>query len=568
MLPFLKNNKTTGFTDQPAQVDLFDIDDYVKCLTSFVELCNTPITISIQGTWGSGKTSFMTLVKDRLPHDKVSVIWYNTWQFSQFDREKNLATSLMTVLMNSMAEAGGVKSENALKFATLLKNAAFTATSVAVDTLVGGKAADLVGSLAANKEIDDNLKLVTSIQQLKDQFQNMINEHLAKTGKDRVVIFVDDLDRLDPVRAVELLEVLKLFLDCERCVFVLAIDYDVVCRGVAAKYNFSDDEMDKGRSFFDKIIQVPFKLPIASYALHRYIKQCLSDIGIEVKDEEIDTYESLIRTSQGTNPRSMKRLFNAFLLLNIMTNIKSLDVDSKLLFAALCLQFLNDDIYNFFVANVLDLSEQDLSNLLSGDFSRCESLFEENEADIDEEEYADCASFFGVMLKIISPEGKEVISTERLDSFKSAMSLTATTSSSNVEVKPAKKKSFTIDRSKAYRFADKIFYTRSPFFHAGVQRYVEEHPGITYLELQKVFEYPGLPPKIKSIEDLNANYSRSAIVHQWYRKVSTVDCDDIRTCSQWPEGATPILIELFKRVGFDVELIDNPKKRKNVNPEG
>ena len=47
---------------------------------------------------------------------------------------------------------------------------------------------------------------------------------------------MDDLDRLEHRKAVELLEVLKLFFDVEGCVFILAIDYDVVVKGVTAKY--------------------------------------------------------------------------------------------------------------------------------------------------------------------------------------------------------------------------------------------------------------------------------------------------------------------------------------------
>lgn len=98
--------------------------------------------------------------------------------------------------------------------------------------------------------------------ELHDHFQDVINEACRLQHKSRVVVFVDDLDRLVPGKAIELLEVLKLFLDCENCVFILAIDYDVVVRGAAEKYGFdlhdnSEEglkEQEKGKAFFDKII--------------------------------------------------------------------------------------------------------------------------------------------------------------------------------------------------------------------------------------------------------------------------------------------------------------------------
>lgn len=57
-----------------------------------------------------------------------------------------------------------------------------------------------------------------AISDLKEQFQQAVNAKLAESGKDLLVIFIDDLDRLYPGKAVELLEILKLFLDCDRCV--------------------------------------------------------------------------------------------------------------------------------------------------------------------------------------------------------------------------------------------------------------------------------------------------------------------------------------------------------------
>lgn len=46
-----------------------------------------------------------------------------------------------------------------------------------------------------------------------------MNEISQAYGGKRIVFYIDDLDRLQPLRAVELLEVLKIFLDCEKCVY-------------------------------------------------------------------------------------------------------------------------------------------------------------------------------------------------------------------------------------------------------------------------------------------------------------------------------------------------------------
>lgn len=78
----------------------------------------------------------------------------------------------------------------------------------------------------ANKTISDYNFKIQDIDTTKNKIRNELwNAIVQREHKDRVVIFVDDLDRLVPSKAVELLEVLKLFLDCKQCVFVLAIDY-------------------------------------------------------------------------------------------------------------------------------------------------------------------------------------------------------------------------------------------------------------------------------------------------------------------------------------------------------
>ena len=82
--------KHIGQPDEPAMEDEFEIRDYIGGLAAFIVECNTPLTISIQGSWGTGKTSIMNLVNNELKKNNengetVIPIWFNTWQFSQFN---------------------------------------------------------------------------------------------------------------------------------------------------------------------------------------------------------------------------------------------------------------------------------------------------------------------------------------------------------------------------------------------------------------------------------------------------------------------------------------------------
>ncbi|MBP3857244.1 MAG: hypothetical protein IK990_16700 [Ruminiclostridium sp.] len=160
------------------------------------------------------------------------------------------------------------------------------AVKILTDSAIGGEAAEIVGKVFS----DNSFNYVEEIEKLKKEFQNSINEKMKKAGKSRIVIFIDDLDRLQPLRAVELLEVLKLFLDCKNVVFVLAVDCEIVTLGIRQKFGNNVDE-EKGRSFFDKIIQLPFTIPVSNYDITNYIRNMLVRFDISTDDKEIEYYK-------------------------------------------------------------------------------------------------------------------------------------------------------------------------------------------------------------------------------------------------------------------------------------
>ena len=263
-----------GNTDRPIENianDTFGISSYVDGLCSFIVNCDTPMTISIQGDWGSGKTSMMNMIKEKISNS-VCPIWFNTWQFSQFKMQDELSTSLLYSLL---AELGYGK-DNIEKLFGFLRGAARFATGVITEKVAGG----FVAGEVTNKMNGSDCDFAQEIKNLKGKFQEAINAKLTTENKDRVVIFVDDLDRLQPEKAVELLEVLKVFLDCENCVYVLAVDYEVVTQGIKKKFGDSVGEQ-KGKSFFDKIIQLPFKMPVAQYDISKYVGDMLIKMNIE-----------------------------------------------------------------------------------------------------------------------------------------------------------------------------------------------------------------------------------------------------------------------------------------------
>ncbi len=421
-----------GNTDKPIEKiinDTFGVYSYVEGLCRFIVNCDTPMTISIQGDWGSGKTSMMNMIREKISRD-VCPIWFNTWQFSQFKMQDELAVSLMYSLLDEL----DYSKENIKKIFGFLGGAAKLATGIITERIAGGYLADeITGAMEGG-----NFDYPSEIKDLKNKFQEAINKKLHAENKERVVIFIDDLDRLQPEKAVELLEVLKIFLDCENCVYVLAVDYEVVTQGIKKKFGDSVGEQ-KGKNFFDKIIQLPFKMPIAQYDISKYVSNMLAKMSISTDNKTVESYVSLISNSVGCNPRSMKRLFNTYLLLDIIFKNKFSNEQREnsniLLFAIICMQTEFDDLYKYIVSN-RDIIDAEMLASLEKDIDSDEDLIAELSAS-DETELSRISNFMAKFNLILQNE-TGTISDKSIDGLKNLLSFSTVTSvnvNENIELK-------------------------------------------------------------------------------------------------------------------------------------
>ena len=341
-----------SFSDVPTVKDEFKIDEYILGLSNFISGCETPLTLAIQGDWGTGKTSIMYQVEEKLKEKsfnnskgKIKTIFFNTWQYSQFDMDKNLAVMLITDLIDELEVTDVKKIENLKKsLAVITKSMEYLKLDFGLLNIE--KINNQLLKFISNEEKSNNLK------NLKQNLQNMIDESVKENNYEKIVIFIDDLDRLFPQKAIEFLEILKLFLDCRNCVFVLAIDYNVVLRGTKNKYG-DDLDNEKGKAFFEKIIQVPFTVPVVNYHMENFVNVSLQKINFYFDNDVTKNITQLIRDSIGNNPRSINRLFNSVsLLMHILNPNNELENDDKLLIiATVCFQLRFDEAYDYLLTS-------------------------------------------------------------------------------------------------------------------------------------------------------------------------------------------------------------------------
>ncbi|MCM1331531.1 MAG: KAP family NTPase [Bacteroides sp.] len=355
----MKQTGKTSLSDMPFKEmeNDFGTERYVNGLIKFIENSSAPITIALQGEWGSGKTSMMTRLErslcigDNAPFIGVSI---NTWEYSMMSSPEITVYKIMAQLVRELT-GGDIDSKK--KVSKILKGL-YRGGREALKMIPGINVAVEMANMPTDISIDEN---DISLTELRDELQKAIQNRISEKNKRGVIVFVDDLDRLNPPVAVEILELLKNVFTLDNCIFVLAIDYDVVVKGLEPKFGKLTDKNEREfRSFFDKIIQVPFSLPVSSYRPMDFVLKALVDIGylndFDASDPNVITrFSAVVESSVGKNPRSIKRLINTLSLLDCIAQCGASQkevptIDEKLLnFIVVAIQICYPQIYRLLV---------------------------------------------------------------------------------------------------------------------------------------------------------------------------------------------------------------------------
>lgn len=195
-----------------------------------------PIVLAINAPWGAGKSSFLNLLEERLcdgGEQAPIVVRFNPWHFNNLDE---LVRAFFVEL--ALGIGAGTKAAFAKEVASLL---------TAMGALVGVVSS---GGAKLFKTIAEDLANQQSLPTLKAE----LNELLKRLPR-RVVVFIDDIDRLERDALRLLFRLVRLNADFQNTTYVLAFDRLVVER------HLDDDSGIRGRNYLEKIVQISFDIP-------------------------------------------------------------------------------------------------------------------------------------------------------------------------------------------------------------------------------------------------------------------------------------------------------------------
>tara|TARA_Y100001933_G_scaffold255561_1_gene298802 strand:+ start:5137 stop:6981 length:1845 start_codon:yes stop_codon:yes gene_type:complete len=251
-----------------------------------------PTSIGISGSWGAGKSSMIKLVRsavakgDTATPKKFVFVEFNAWLYQGYDDARAALLEEIATKLNDEADArktGTEKAKELLRRVNWLRAAKLSAGS-ALALSLGlppiGMIGDVVGlgkSLASGIDVEDiekGGKVATDVAKetqglLKPKpelsppkeihaIRECFKEALQEMGI-TLVVLIDDLDRCLPPTTISTLEAIRLFLFLENTAFVIAADDAMIKHAV--RQHFGGVDEDLVINYFDKLIQIPIRVP-------------------------------------------------------------------------------------------------------------------------------------------------------------------------------------------------------------------------------------------------------------------------------------------------------------------
>lgn len=291
-----------GFTiDEPIKIsesnDLLNRNKFIDLIVSKIkntETKNVSFAIGIIAKWGSGKTTFINSLLEKLPSEDMVKIELNVWKCSN---NSQIVETLFAELKKALSKYSLTINNKIKEYAT---------------TLIKGSKNDGLNGI---KNLVD---IITPIDSLAKQYED-INKEIKYINK-KIVIVIDDLDRLDKKEIYEVIRLIRNTANFANTFFIAAYDRNYILNAIEEINSY------QVHYFLEKIFQIEFSLPsISNEILQNEIRIRIEPFLVEIDKEgfkklqgkEFDSFEfgvSDLTALYIFNIRDVVRFVNSFKL--------------------------------------------------------------------------------------------------------------------------------------------------------------------------------------------------------------------------------------------------------------
>ena len=279
-------------SERAVDYDLLDRNGIIDKLYNSIKYCRPEesYVISLEGEWGTGKTTIINITKqlllDKENNEKEYIIIddFDPWLYGT-------QNSLLLAMFETIIKHTG------LKYSPIRSNLIVTELC---KTVVDNHA---IGGILSNLFYDTR-KHTDDIFKLKMQIRNYI-----RTQNKPIVFFIDNLDRANDANVIFLFKLIGIVFDLPGIIYILSFErerIDLILR----------ETKDFDSRFLEKIIQQEIKVPaISSEKVTQLYFVCIENLLISygISKEEVIDFKGIARyiVSMTQNIRSFKRMINS-----------------------------------------------------------------------------------------------------------------------------------------------------------------------------------------------------------------------------------------------------------------
>lgn len=328
--------------------DKLNCKDFAERLTTLLQGQTEPLSIALNGAWGSGKTFLLKRWCEDLKKQGRTAIYFNAWE------DDHLDDPLVAIIGQLWMELRGNTPEEVwagMKKACLplIKGIALTTLKTWIQLSKGIVLPDDFESIlkTASEATYDDYRLLTEarndlrrrLQELADNVYNKGNvnssdnsssEKTAKSGskKDKypLVFIIDELDRCRPTFAISVLERIKHLFNIKHIVFVFGIDRKQLGKSIQSVYGDIDIDNYLHRFFdLDMNIQVIQQEQYIDALWERYkIRKILSERAQEEKSDlkltESNTFRQMFISISKYHHLSLREIEQCLMVFAMVQN--------------------------------------------------------------------------------------------------------------------------------------------------------------------------------------------------------------------------------------------------------
>ena len=363
----LKLSEPVVDSDSPWTDDLLARRQIALRLTNLIAVQEPPLTVSIHGQWGTGKTFMLTRWQKDLEGRGFRAIYFNAW-------EDDFCDDPLLAILGQMSE---YFKEGKLE--TLARRIMQTAIPLIRKNLssVLSKSTGLTLEIEQGQQAERDL-----LQEYLDQraTKDKLREHLAEMSaavfeeaKHPLVFIIDELDRCRPTFAIELLERVKHIFDVPNLVFVFGINRDEICKSLSSVYGDINTDVYL-RRFFDFEFNLP-EVDSRTFATHLINRLELSSVFQELAEAardpvhsyDYDNYQRVIPSLWSALGLSLRDIDYGVRLLALLTRNLPLGTFTHpfLLAVLIAMKFKKPEFYrslmtgNFRTSEIMDYIDQE-----------------------------------------------------------------------------------------------------------------------------------------------------------------------------------------------------------------